>query len=118
VKQLIDVDDIVVESRGDVSAAERGYSREKLARLIERSRVPVQSARVMLVLDSSRQAHHATADAELDVGKRTVHATSEGDTIFGAVHELERALEVTFRALTLPCGAASTGGVPGVDAPR
>ena len=117
-KRLIGVDDIVVESRGDVSAAERGYSREKLARLIERSRVQVQSARVMLVLDPSGRAHHATADAELEVGKRTVHATSEGDTIFGAVHELERALELTFRGLTSPSGAACTGGAPGVDAPR
>jgi ribosome-associated translation inhibitor RaiA len=107
--------DLLVKSRGDVSAAERGYCREKLERLIERSSARVQSAHVMLVFEGSTESAQATADAELDIGDRTVHATSAGDTVFGAVHELERALQLGFRALGVP--SVFTGAEPAVRAP-
>ena len=110
----IGIDNIVVRSRGDVSALERGYGREKIARLIGLSSAPVRSAVITLAAgcsgDSARGAAEAEAEAEaeLAVDGRTVHAAAAGATVFDAVHELERALRLTFRALAVPC-AGTTG---------
>jgi hypothetical protein len=102
--QLISMDNLVVRSRGEVSVVERGYGRERFARVIERSPLPVHAARMTLVFDRDSGSSRATADGELDLSGRTLRATSSADTIFDAIHKLERAIEVTLRAVVASCG--------------
>jgi ribosome-associated translation inhibitor RaiA len=85
--------EVVVQARGEVSAAERSYAREKIDRLRSLVPGPVLFARVDLTAhaDPARE-RPAFAKAELDVNGRLVRAHVAASTMFEAVDSLEARL--------------------------
>ncbi len=84
---------VVVQARGEVSAAERAYAQDKVEHLLPLAPGPVLFARVELVehADPARE-RPAFAKAELDVNGRLVRAHIAAATMFEAVDLLEARL--------------------------
>lgn len=87
------VHDVVVQTRGEVSATERAYAKEKVTRVQSFAPGPVLFARVELSLhaDPARE-RPAFAKAELDVDGRLVRAHIAASTMFEAIDLLEARL--------------------------
>ena len=84
------VNDVVVQARGEVSAAEREYARNKIARVRDVAPGPVLFVRVDLTAhaDPARE-RPAFAKAELDVNGKLVRAHVAAATMFEAIDLLE-----------------------------
>jgi ribosome-associated translation inhibitor RaiA len=84
---------VVVESRGDVSSAERDYAEKKVARVRSLAPGPVLFAEVTLTAhaDAARE-RPASAKAELDVNGRLVRAHVAARTMLEAIDLLEARL--------------------------
>lgn len=85
--------EVVVQSRGEVNAAERAYAQDKISRLSSTAPGPVLYARVDLTAhaDPARE-RPAFAKAELDVNGRLVRAHVAAGTMFEAIDMLETRL--------------------------
>jgi ribosome-associated translation inhibitor RaiA len=85
--------DVVVQSRGEVSPAERAYARDKIAHVQRLAPGPVLFARVDLTAhaDPARE-RPAFAQAELDVDGRLVRAHVAAATMPEAIDRLEERL--------------------------
>jgi ribosome-associated translation inhibitor RaiA len=85
--------DVVVQSRGDVSSAERAYARDKIASVRRFAPGVVLFARVDLTAHSDpARERPAFAKAELDIDGRLVRAHVAATTMFEAVDRLEARL--------------------------
>jgi ribosome-associated translation inhibitor RaiA len=84
---------VVVQSRGDVSKAERDYAEKKIARVRSLAPGPVLFAEVMLTThaDAARE-RPASAKAKLDVNGRLVRAHVAAGTMLEAIDLLEARL--------------------------
>ena len=84
------VNDVVVQARGEVSAAEREYAGDKIARVRDLAPAPVLFVRVDLTAhaDPARE-RPAFAKAELDVNGTLVRAHVAAATMFEAIDLLE-----------------------------
>ena len=91
--EMVRPGEVVVQARGEVSATERAYAREKIDRLRGLAPRPVLFARVDLTAhaDPARE-RPAFAKAELDVDGQVVRAHAAAATMFEAIDLLEARL--------------------------
>ena len=84
---------VVVETRGEVSDAERAYAREKVSRVGAMVPGPVLYARVDLKAEANpSQERPAVAKAEVDVNGRLVRAHVASETMLAAIDLMESRL--------------------------
>jgi ribosome-associated translation inhibitor RaiA len=86
--------DVVLQSRGDVTPAEREYAEAKIRRLRGLVASPVLFARVVLTRhDDPARERPASAKGELDVNGRLVHAHVAAATMHEAIDLLDARLQ-------------------------
>jgi len=85
--------DVVLQCRGEVSAAEREYAETKIARLSDLVSAPVLFARIVLTThDDPARERPASAKGELDVNGRLVLAHVAAATMHEAIDLLDARL--------------------------
>jgi len=86
----VGVSEVVVRAKGEISAVERGYAREKIGRLQGVAPGPVLYCTIDLALepDPARE-RRAVAKAAFDVNGRIVRAHVAATTVFEAIDALE-----------------------------
>jgi ribosome-associated translation inhibitor RaiA len=85
---------VILQCRGEVPAAERAYAVSKIARLDDLVAPPILFARVVLTRhDDPARDRSASAKGELDVNGRMVHAHVAAATMHEAIDRLDARLQ-------------------------